>query len=68
MILGLSLRKSYGEFQERWRRMVDTAFGEADSALLSESARGEFISPFISDAGRSPHRAKVRSQRKPADF
>jgi len=50
MTLGESLRKSYRDFQQGWTRFTDSAFGK-ESTGPDEMARGEFISPFISEGG-----------------
>ena len=52
MTVGQILRKSFRQFQQSWDRMADSAFGKA--AVPSgggETARGEFISDFISERG-----------------
>lgn len=50
MTVGQILRKSYREFQQSWDRMADSAFGRAAAPSEGdETARGEFISDFISE-------------------
>ena len=47
MTFGQQIRQSYRELQKRWTGLADAAFS-ARPALDDEMARGEFISPFIS--------------------
>jgi len=50
MTVGQIIRDSYREFQQRWDRMADSAFVKSAPAE-DETARGEFISDFISERG-----------------
>jgi hypothetical protein len=53
MTFGQQIRQSYREFQQRWTDLADSAFGKAMPANHDEMARGEFISPFITERGLS---------------
>ena len=46
-----TLRKSISDLQQGWDRLADAAFGKASAGAEDEMARGEFISPFISEGG-----------------
>ena len=50
MSLGQSIAKSYRELQQSWVRLADSAFGRSLPGR-DETARGEFISDFISERG-----------------
>ena len=53
MSLAQTIRRTCRELQERWARMADSAFGRALPADRDETARGEFISDFITERGLS---------------
>ena len=48
MTIGRSIAKSYRELQQGWARLADSAFGRSLPGR-DETARGEFISAFISE-------------------
>lgn len=62
MTLGESLRKSYRDLQQGWDRLADSAFGR-ESTAPDETARGEFISPFISEGGLTFPRLADKARR-----
>ena len=64
MIVGQTLRKSFREFQQSWDRMADSVFGRAASPSDGgETARGEFISDFISERGLNFPQSERRTPR-----
>lgn len=59
-----NLRKSYRDLQLGWNRLADAAFGK-DAGVEDEMARGEFISPFITEGDLTFPRRAPRPLRAP---
>lgn len=51
MSLAQNIRKSYRDIQQVWTSLADSAFSKALPAAHDDTARGEFISAFISERG-----------------
>lgn len=64
MTLGDNLRKSYRDLQQGWARLAD-AIGKSSAGDAEDMARGEFISPFISEGGLSFPRPVGKPARTP---
>lgn len=49
MNVGQAFHNAYQGIQQRWTRLADLSFSRAVPAMHDDTARGEFISAFITE-------------------